>query len=93
MEGASGNQSSYNREAGLSSFLPWGSYKAQTETGKRLTRTDGRELACYPLTDLLSSLIGFLAWNAFGKSVLLYGLYNRLVFSIVREHIHQLVVV
>ncbi|OIW15545.1 hypothetical protein TanjilG_01068 [Lupinus angustifolius] len=39
--------------------------KAQTETGKRLTRTDRRELACYRLTDLLSSLIGFLAWNAF----------------------------
>ncbi|KAK7231139.1 hypothetical protein RIF29_47019 [Crotalaria pallida] len=33
--------------------------KAQTETGKRLTRTDRRELACYRLTDLLSSLIGF----------------------------------
>ncbi|KAF1856580.1 hypothetical protein Lal_00038444 [Lupinus albus] len=28
-------------------------------------RSESEELACYRLTDLLSSLIGFLAWNAF----------------------------
>ncbi|GER39030.1 aldolase superfamily protein, partial [Striga asiatica] len=35
------------------------------ETGKRLTRTDGRELACYRLTDLLFSLLGFFLQPAF----------------------------